>query len=217
MLRPKSSLEEHVEILLGVGQVVAWLLFLAGCIIGAVFRFGRIGARRSWAGAGGSVRGTSASAWTQARTRNMLRMTRGLLIVLTAALASRTSDAQTDGKVLKKVEKIDAQLVKALCGLAVKYDDLKDPEAAHFFASSALGYGAKEDRLLGIKNTWEVSVFLGKVLGGKVLADAEPVTTALQGLSQEYRGIRDALCTEGTRGNLGEASKKLLQGAGVKR
>ncbi len=135
-------------------------------------------------------------------------------VCLLAALQAPTVSA--DEKLLKKAEKLDGRLVSACAELAKKYDDLKDPEAAHFFASCALGYGPKDDKMLGIKNVWEIAVFLGNVRGGKPLADAVPITSALRGLSQEYRAIRDALWTDGVRGNLGEASKKVLRDSGVK-
>jgi hypothetical protein len=133
---------------------------------------------------------------------------------LLAALQSPTASA--DEKLQKKVEKLDARLVGACADLAKKYDELKDPEAAHFFASCAVGFGSKDDKILGIKNVWEIAVFIGKVRGGKPLADAEPISTALRGLSQEYRAIRDALWTDGVRGNLGDASKRILRDSGVK-
>jgi hypothetical protein len=143
---------------------------------------------------------------------------RTVLAVLGVCLlgALRTPTVSADEKLLKKVEKLDARLASACADLAKKFDELKDPEAAHFFASCALGYGPKDDKLLGIKNVWEISVFIGQVRGGKPLADAEPIKSALLGLSQEYRAIRDALWTDGVRGNLGEASTKVLRDSGVK-
>ena len=139
-----------------------------------------------------------------------------ILIALAAALGGQPTYAQSDEKLAKKVEKLDAQLVKALSILATKYDDLKDPEAAHFFASCALGYGPKDDKLIGIKNAWEIAVFIGKIRGGQVLKDIEPVVTALSGLNQEYKGIRDSLWTPGTHGTLSNAAVKILRDAGVK-
>jgi hypothetical protein len=141
-----------------------------------------------------------------------------VLTVLSVCLlgALRTPTVSADEKLLKKVEKLDARLASACAELAKRYDELKDPEAAHFFASCALGYGPKDDKMLGIKNVWEIAVFIGKVRGGKSLADGEPITSALQGLSQEYRAIRDVLWTDGVRGNLGEASRKILRDSGVK-
>jgi hypothetical protein len=144
------------------------------------------------------------------------RKTSILLIALSGALGVQVSHAQADDKLAKKVEKLDAQFIKKCSELAIKYDEDKNPEAAHFFASCALGYGSKDDKLIGIRNTWEISVFIGKVRGGKELVDTDAITSVMRGLTQEYKGIRDALWTDGTRGNLGEPGKKILRDAGVK-
>lgn len=146
----------------------------------------------------------------------MPRITGLILAALAAALAGQTSHAQSDDKLTKKVEKLDAQLVKKCSELALKYDEAKDPEAAHFFASCAIGFGCKDDKVIGIKNAWEIAVFIGKVRGGQLLKDVEPIISALSGLNQEYRGIRDTLWTPGIRGTLPESSIKLLREAGVK-
>jgi hypothetical protein len=160
----------------------------------------------------------------------MVRMTRpksgmgampgkGLLLaslVGVSVLASGSLSAQGEDKLLKKAEKLDAQLIKHCVELARKYDQEKIPEAAHFFASCAIGFGSKDDGMASIKDSWEVSVFIGRQQGGKVLTDLEPINTPMRTLSQEYRNIRDALWTPGVRGNLGDASKKLLRDAGVK-
>jgi len=139
-----------------------------------------------------------------------------ILLAMVTVLAGQTSHAQSDDKLTKKIEKLDAQLIKVCGDLAKKYDEEKSPEAAHFFASCALGFGAKDDKLTGIKNTWEVSVFIGKVRGGQVLKDTEPIISALSGLNQEYRAIRDSLWIPGTRGTLSNAAVKALRDAGVR-
>src|SRR5579863_2018991 len=146
----------------------------------------------------------------------MPRMPLLILTLLAAALAGQPSHAQADDKLAKKVEKLDGQLVKKCSEFAIKYDEEKNPEAAHFFASCAIGYGGKDDKVIGIKNAWEVAVFIGKVRGGQVLKDVEPIISALSGLNQEYRTIRDSLWTPGTRGTLSEGSIKVLREAGVK-
>lgn len=142
-------------------------------------------------------------------------MRRGLTALLLTAFCTGLVRAD-DEKTLKHVAKLDAELVRALSKLAQTYDELKDPEAAHFFASTALAFGAKDDKLVGIKNTWEVAVFIGKIRGGQILKDAEPITTALGGLHREYELIRDELWTPGTRGTLSEGLVKTLRDAGVK-
>lgn len=52
MLRPRSSIGDHITILYLIVKVVAWLLSLVVCIIVAVFRFGGACSRRYWAAAG---------------------------------------------------------------------------------------------------------------------------------------------------------------------
>lgn len=143
-------------------------------------------------------------------------MLQGIAVLLSLGTSFHASSAQVDEKVQKKVEKADAQFVKACIDLAKKYDADKVPEAAHFFASCALGCGSKDETLKSIKDSWEISVFIGKQQGGKVLTDAEPIATALRPLAQEYRGFRDALWTPGVRGNLSDSSKRILREAGVK-
>jgi hypothetical protein len=138
------------------------------------------------------------------------------VLVLVLAPNGPTCGAQVDEKLQKKYEKADAQLIKACSELAKRYDADKSPEAAHFFASCAIAFGAKDDALASIKNSWEISVFIGKQHGGKLQTELEPIGTALRGLAVEYRGFRDVLWAASKQGNVSDASKKLLIDVGVK-
>lgn len=79
--------------------------------------------------------------------------------------------------------KLDTEFLKALSDLARKYDKDQVPEAAHFFASCALGFGAKDETLSSIKNSYEASVYLGRLRGGEPLKETAPITGALGSIS----------------------------------
>ena len=63
------------------------------------------------------------------------------------ALAGPAAGADDDERLSAQVEKIDAKFQKAFGTLAQEYDKAKDPEAAHFFAECALGFGLKDQKI----------------------------------------------------------------------
>lgn len=121
-----------------------------------------------------------------------------------------------DEKVAKQLAKLDAEFVKALTDLAKKYDKDQVPEAAHFFASCALGFGAKDETLSSIKNSYEASVYLGRLRGGEPLKETAPITGALGSVSTSYKKLLDPWVARGRKGDLGEATRKLMLETGVK-
>lgn len=70
---------------------------------------------------------------------------------------------------------LDARLLKVLTELAALYDGKKDPEAAHFFAECALGFGSTDDAVKAIRKKWEDEVYYGRSRGGKILGKCSRV------------------------------------------
>jgi hypothetical protein len=128
-----------------------------------------------------------------------------LLLVLLQALLGAD-----DEKLSKRAEQLSAQLVKNLEELAKKYDGLGDPEAAHFLASCAVGFGSKDTKVAGIKGMREVDVFVGKLRGGEQLADANPIDTALRGIAFESKKLLDSLLPQLKKGELTAAAKSIV-------
>jgi len=60
----------------------------------------------------------------------------------------RVSTQEIDEKLDKRIARLDEKLLASLADLARKHDADKNPEAAHFFASCAVGFGSKEPRQL---------------------------------------------------------------------
>lgn len=115
-----------------------------------------------------------------------------------------------DEKLTKRVDQLTAQLVKNLEDLAKKYDGLGDPEAAHFLASCAVGFGSKDAKVAGIKGMREVDVFVGKLRGGEQLADANPIDTALRGIATDAKKLLDSLLPQLKKGELSGAARTLV-------
>lgn len=114
-----------------------------------------------------------------------------------------------DDKLAKRVEQLTAQLVKSLEDLAKKYDTLGDPEAAHFLASCAVGFGSKDTKVAGIKGSREVDVFLAKLRGGEELKDPNPIDTALRGIAFESKKLLDTLLPQLKKGELSTAARNM--------
>jgi hypothetical protein len=150
------------------------------------------------------------------RIITMPRLLQGLLIAVIAALSGSASFAQPDEKLSKKIEKLDARLVKAFVELAKQYDELKDPEAAHFLAECAVGFGSKDEKVVAIKNSWEASVYLGKLRGGVVMPDPKPIFAMLGGLDGEYMKIIDPLVAQARKDGISEETKKVLHECAIK-
>jgi hypothetical protein len=138
-----------------------------------------------------------------------------LLLVLTAVLCGPAL-AQSDEKLLKKIDKLDQHLVKAFEQLSKHYDELKDPEAAHFLAECAISYGSKDEKVKSIRTSWEVLVFIGKFRGGVVTPDTEPIVTMLGSSDVEYMKIVDLLVAQARKDGLSEEMKKTLHECAVK-
>jgi hypothetical protein len=121
-----------------------------------------------------------------------------------------------DEKVAKQLAKLDAEFVKALTDLAKKYDKDQIPEAAHFFASCGLGFGAKDETLSSIKASYEASVYLGRLRGGEPLKETAPITGALGSVSTSYKKLLDPWVARARKGDLGESTRKLMLDTGIK-
>jgi hypothetical protein len=150
------------------------------------------------------------------RITTRTRFLQGLQIVLLATVIGSTSTAQPDEKLAKKIEKLDARLVKAFVELSKQYDELKDPEAAHFLAECAVGFGSKDEKVVAIKNSWEASVYLGKLRGGVILPDPKPIFAMLGGLDSEYMKIIDPLVAQAKKDGISEETKKVLHECAIK-
>ena len=139
------------------------------------------------------------------------------LALSTMAVASLTVLSHADDeKATKQLEKLDVQFVKALTELAKAYDDKKVPEAAHFFASCALGFGGKDEKLALIKGGWEGAVYLGKLRGGDPIKETAPITSALGSLSTAYKKILDPWIARARKNDLSESLRKAMLDTGVK-
>ena len=121
-----------------------------------------------------------------------------------------------DEKTAKQLAKLDAEFVKALGELAHKYDKDQVPEAAHFFASCALGFGAKDETLASIKNAYEAAVFLGRLRGGEPINETAPITGTLGSVSTAYKKILDPWVARARKGELAESTRKLMFETGIK-
>lgn len=136
--------------------------------------------------------------------------------IATLIVPMRVSAQELDEKLGKRIAKLDERLLASLADLAKKYDAEKHPEAAHFFASCAVGFGSKDSGVAVINGAWETDLFVGKVRGGEELKDGNAITVALRPLTAEYKKVFDSLL-EGRRGRFGgEAAKKLLHDCAVK-
>ncbi len=140
---------------------------------------------------------------------------RAILAVVLASLCPVASSAD-DEKLAKQISKLDSQLVKAFEQLAKKYDDLKDPEAAHFLAECAVAYGSKDEKVKAIRTSWEAFVFIGKFRGGVVTPDTAPIVTTLGSLDTEYFKIVDVLVAQARKDGISEETKKILHECAVK-
>src|SRR5258708_25507476 len=150
------------------------------------------------------------------RIMTMRRFMQGLIIALLAAFTRSTSNAQSDEKLTRKIEKLDARLVKAFEQLAKQYDELKDPEAAHFLAECAISFGSKDEKIKGMRSSWEVLVFVGKLRGGVVTPDPAPIVTTLGNLDAEYAKIVDLLVAQAKKDGISDEQKKVLHECAVK-
>lgn len=139
-----------------------------------------------------------------------------LLLTLPLAFLCPILSSADDEKLAKQLAKLDAEFVKALTDLAKKYDKDQIPEAAHFFASCALGFGAKDETVSSIKSSFEASVYLGRLRGGEPLKETAPITSALGSVSAAYKKLLDPLITRARKGELPESTRKLMFETGIK-
>lgn len=141
----------------------------------------------------------------------------GLFIALLApGRAPAAQVAKDDEKLGKQIGRLDTEFQKALTELAKKYDKEQIPEAAHFFASCALGFGSKEEGLAPIKASHEAAVYLGRLRGGEPLKETAPITSALGGVSTSYKKILDPWMYRLRRGQLPEETRKQMFEIAVK-
>jgi len=136
----------------------------------------------------------------------------GMSLILGSSGSAQDSDERLAGR----LQKLDEKFLPALVELAKKYDQARDAEAAHWLASCAVALGSKDADALKIKSAWELDLFVGKVRGGEVLKDANPIDTALRGSAHEYKKFVDTLVLEARRKGLGEGAKGVLHDAVVR-
>ena len=160
--------------------------------------------------------GSAAFNWKAMRQKAM-KFASGWLIAALASVSAHGEQAAKDvDKPPKQLGKLDLDFVKALTDLAKKYDKDQVPEAAHFFASCALGFGGKDENLNPIKASYEVSVYLGRLRGGEPLKETAAITGALGSVSTAYKKILDPLIARARKGGLPEPTRKLMLDTGVK-
>jgi hypothetical protein len=140
----------------------------------------------------------------------------GALWVLTLNSICPSALRADDEKVAKQIAKLDAEFVKALTDLAKKFDKDQIPEAAHFFASCALGFGSKDEVVSSIKNSYEASVYLGRLRGGEPIKETAPITGAFGNVSSAYKKILEPWVLRARKGELPEATRKLMFETGIK-
>ena len=128
----------------------------------------------------------------------------------------RVSGQELDEKLEKRSRKLDDRLLASLGDLAKKHDADKNPEAAHFFASCAVGFGSKEPGIAAIKGGWETDLFMGKVRGGELTKDAREIKAALGTYALEYKRLLDTLLEGAKAGAPTGASKAALLDCGIK-
>jgi hypothetical protein len=140
----------------------------------------------------------------------------GVRLIVFPALLCAAFPLRQDPSLGERSRALDAKLVAACTELARSFDELKDPEAAHFFAECALGFGSTEEKTKEIKKKWETEVYLGRLRGGVVLKDASPIETKLAPLAKEYKAVLDDLVAKAVAKKLSEDERKLLHGVVVK-
>lgn len=143
------------------------------------------------------------------------------LRVLGAAIALlfvpvRVSAQELDEKLGKRIARLDEKLLASLADLAKKHDADKNPEAAHFFASCAVGFGSKEGGVAAMKGGWETDLFMGKVRGGEITKDTREIKAALAAHALEYKRLIESLLGGATEGSLNGASKQALFDCGIR-
>jgi hypothetical protein len=143
-------------------------------------------------------------------------MSFALIAVLAAGSASAQQSAKDDEKLSKQIIKLDAEFVKALTELAKKYDKDQVPEAAHFFASCALGFGGMDENLSPIKASYEASVYLGKLRGGEPLKETVAITGALGSISTAYGKVLDPLILRARKNEIPESARGIMFETGPK-
>jgi len=143
--------------------------------------------------------------------RQVSKAVAGILVLWAGAWGQ-----DSDGKLAKRIEKLDEKFVAALGDLAKTFDQEKNPEAAHFFASCGVGFGSKDSAVAVIKTAWEIDLFLGKVRGGEQTKEPGRIDGALRGHAQEYRRVMDLVLEGAKDGPFGSAAKQALYGCGIK-
>jgi hypothetical protein len=141
---------------------------------------------------------------------------RRVIATLALAYCFPVISSADDEKVAKQLAKLDAEFVKALTDLAKRYDKDQVPEAAHFFASCALRFGAKDETIASIKASHEAAVYLGRLRGGDPIKETAPITSALGGVSTAYKKVLDPWILRARKGDLPEATRKLMFETGIK-
>jgi hypothetical protein len=139
-----------------------------------------------------------------------------LLALLVPGSQPAAQATKEEERLQKQISRLDAEFVKALTELAKKYDKDQIPEAAHFFASCALGFGSKEEGLAPIKASHEAAVYLGRLRGGEPLKETAPITSALGGVSTSYKKILDPWMYRARRSQLPEETRKQMFEIAVK-
>jgi cytochrome c556 len=148
----------------------------------------------------------------------MRRAVGGILKAAVAILlvCAGASAQESDEKLAARVAKIDDKFLPALGDLAKKYDAEGNPEAAHFFAECALSFGKSDSDLSALKKRMETDLYVGKIRGGKVLADGKDIKAALEGVQVQYKKIFDEIAASAKAGAVPDARRRILHDCAVK-
>jgi len=139
-----------------------------------------------------------------------------LVAIVTIGAAAVAAGAQDGPALADRIAKLDEKLLATLADFAAAFDEMKDPEAAHFFAECALGLGSADAKLRDLQKKWENEIYYGRSRGGKVLEETAAIEKRLAPLAKEYRAIVDELVKTGTTSPLSDDARKQLHGCVVK-
>jgi hypothetical protein len=139
-----------------------------------------------------------------------------VLVLGVLTLCARSQGQDESEKSAGRIQKLDARFAATLGDLARRFDQERNPEAAHFFAACAVGFGLNDPAVGLLKHSWETELLVGKVRGGTPLKEPYVVRNALHRYAQEYRKIMEALSRDAEKGVLSDTSRRLLHEYGIR-
>ena len=137
------------------------------------------------------------------------------LMVLTLCEGSQGQNEAE--KSAEHIERLDARFAATLADLARRFDQERNPEAAHFLAACAVGFGLNDPAMRLVQHSWETDLLVGKVRGGTPINDPHVLRNALHGYAQEYGKIVEALSRDAEKGTVNDVSRRLLHECGIRR